>query len=153
MYNSYVKKIKTKPEREICLFILNLMETNKLKHLEFIQGIINRMAHNSFIIKGWLLTIITALIAISINKDTNDLITVTFIPIIIFWFLDAFFLRQERLFRHLYNKVRKQKENKIDFSMRTDGNLECYLSVFFSLTLSWYYFGIILIITSIYFLI
>ena len=129
------------------------MEANKLKHLEFIQGIINRMAHNSFIIKGWLLTIVTALIAISMERGIYDLISVIYIPIIIFWFLDAYFLRQERLFRHLYDKVRMQTEKEIDFSMKTNSKEECYLAVLFSITLRWFYIPIILITTSIYFLI
>lgn len=30
---------------------------NKLKHLELIQGVINRMASNSFKLKGWAVTL------------------------------------------------------------------------------------------------
>ena len=36
----------------------------KLKHLEFIQNAINRMASNSFIIKGWCITLIVGLFAL-----------------------------------------------------------------------------------------
>jgi len=43
---------------------------NKIKHLEFIQTIINRMAANSFLIKGWAITLVAALFALS-SKDTN----------------------------------------------------------------------------------
>jgi len=31
-----------------------------IKELEIIQGIINRMAYNSFIIKGWTITLVVA---------------------------------------------------------------------------------------------
>ena len=40
----------------------------KLKHLEFIQKTIERMAKNSFLLKGWSLTLTTALIAISVKE-------------------------------------------------------------------------------------
>ena len=43
---------------------------NKLKHLEFIQTVINRMAGNCFLLKGWAITLVAALFALS-AKDTN----------------------------------------------------------------------------------
>jgi hypothetical protein len=39
----------------------------KLKHLEFIQNTISRMAHNSFLLKGWAITMLGALLGL--NKD------------------------------------------------------------------------------------
>ena len=36
-----------------------------------------------------------------------------------FWALDAYFLRQERLFRKLYDRIRTLDSSKVDFSMRT----------------------------------
>ena len=89
----------------------------KIKHLEFIQTIINRMAGNSFLIKGWAITLVAALFALS-SKDANKNYTIiSFLPIIIFWILDAYFLSRERAFRCLYDKVRNLDENKIDFSL------------------------------------
>ena len=41
-------------------------------------------------------------------------------PIVVFWFLDAYYLLQERLYRALYNKVRIMKEEDIDFDMNTN---------------------------------
>ena len=37
---------------------------NKIKHLEFIQTVITRMNQNSFQIKGWMITIVSALLAL-----------------------------------------------------------------------------------------
>jgi uncharacterized membrane protein len=89
----------------------------KIKHLEFIQTIINRMAGNSFLIKGWAITLVAALFALS-SKDANkNYIIISFLPVIIFWILDAYFLSRERAFRCLYDKVRNLDENKIDFSL------------------------------------
>jgi len=90
---------------------------NKIKHLEFIQTIINRMAGNSFLIKGWAITLVAALFALS-SKDANkNYILISFLPVIIFWILDAYFLSRERAFRCLYDKVRNLDENKVDFSL------------------------------------
>ena len=36
---------------------------NKRKHLEFIQDVINRMARNSFMLKGWTVLVVGAIIA------------------------------------------------------------------------------------------
>ena len=37
----------------------------KLKHLEFIQGAVGRMASNLFLLKGWTITLIAALFALA----------------------------------------------------------------------------------------
>jgi len=92
---------------------------NKLKHMEMIQNIINRMASNSFLIKGWCVTLVAAVFALSARDSNTSFIAVAFFPTLIFWILDAYFLQQERLFRKLYDKVRTSDENSIDFSMNT----------------------------------
>ena len=71
------------------------------KRAEIHQGIINRMAQNSFTIKGWAVTVITALLAFG-NKDTERYFAVlAFYPTLAFWGLDAYFLMKERQFRSL----------------------------------------------------
>ena len=57
---------------------------NKIKHLEMIQAVINRMASNSFMLKGWALTLVAGIMALS-AKDTDKMyFLVAYIPIIIF---------------------------------------------------------------------
>jgi hypothetical protein len=93
---------------------------SKLKYLEMIQGVINRMANNSFLLKGWSVILISALFALA-AKDTNIyFVYLAYFPAIAFWSLDGFYLRQERLYRKIYDKVRTQKEEEIDFSMNTN---------------------------------
>jgi len=116
---------------------------SKLKHLEFIQGVINRMAGNSFFLKGWAITLIAALFALS-AKDTNPkYIYIAYFPVIIFWILDGYFLSQERLFRDLYNEVRRLKNDDINFSMDTSkykkNKRNGWLSSIFSTTLRLFY--------------
>ena len=89
----------------------------KLAHLEMIQAVITRMASNSFALKGWAVTLVAGLFALS-SKDANQFYyLVTYIPIVVFWYLDAYYLCQERMYRNLYEKVRELDEDKIDFSM------------------------------------
>lgn len=95
------------------------MNVNKHKHMDYIQEVINRMASNSFQMKGWAVTVITVLFAISIGSGGWKIHLVGTGVIFIFWGLNAYYLRQERLFRKLYDKVRKQKDDEIDYSMDT----------------------------------
>lgn len=91
---------------------------NKRKHLEFIQEVINRMASNLFFLRGWTITLIAALLAIFVKgSDSHYIIYFLLALTLVFWILDGYFLSQERLYRDLYNDVRKLSEAKIDFSM------------------------------------
>jgi len=91
----------------------------KIKHLEFIQGVIDRMAQNSFLLKGWSVIIISALFAIAAKDSVKEFVYLGYFPAIIFWILDGYFLWQERLFRKLYDKTRLLNNENIDFSMST----------------------------------
>ena len=89
----------------------------KKDHLEMIQGIINRISNNSFLLKGWAVTLVAGIFALA-NKDSDKTyFLIAYVPIIVFWGLDAYYLRQERLFRKLYNKICSVAEFEINFSM------------------------------------
>ncbi|AKM83512.1 hypothetical protein A2422_01410 [Candidatus Woesebacteria bacterium RIFOXYC1_FULL_31_51] len=126
---------------------------NKIKHLEMIQSIINRMAGNLFFLKGWAISIIAALLAL-FAKDLNQKYSlIAIFLLIIFWTMDGFFLSQERLFRGLYEDVAKRKENKIDFSM----DIKKYrkfakntlVFTIFSKTLLWFYLPLTIAMISV----
>lgn len=87
----------------------------KIAHLNMIQGIIARMADNSFKIKGWIITFIIALSAISINNKDENYFFIGLILILGFCCLDIFYFRQENLFRTLYKDIANKDEEKIDF--------------------------------------
>ena len=126
----------------------------KLKHLEFIQNAINRMANNSFIIKGWCITLVVALIALLEKENINkDYIPFSFIPLLFFWFLDAFFLKTERQYRRLYADVSKKGKKEIDFSMDIKPYKECYGEALFSRTLLPFYLPLIGIVLVIIFIV
>jgi len=75
-------------------------------YLSMIQEVISRMANNSFLVKGWAITIISAILSFAAAKKLNPSIyfmaaTVT----IAFCIIDCFYLRTEKLYRNLYKKV------------------------------------------------
>ncbi|MCL6563664.1 MAG: hypothetical protein K6U87_11700 [Firmicutes bacterium] len=122
------------------------MEDKRL-HLEFIQGVINRMARNSFLLKGWAVTLVSALLALSAGGGFKRDVIVAYLPLIGFWILDGYFLRQERLFRKLYDAVRVKGDEAIDYSMDTrpyQHEVDSWLKVALSQTLAVFY-GTILI--------
>ena len=127
---------------------------NKIKHLEIIQGVINRMAGNSFALKGWAVTLVAGIFALA-SKDADKLyFLVAYIPIIVFWGLDSYYLLQERLYRSLYEKVRFLPEDKIDFSMKASAKefkskKNTFWDCFISTTELWFYFPLALVSTGI----
>ena len=88
----------------------------KLKHLEFIQGVINRLAANSFQMKGWSVVLVAAILVLLARESRLDAAFIALVPVLVFWGLDGYFLWQERLYRALYDHVRTS-ETCIDFSM------------------------------------
>lgn len=126
---------------------------NKRKHLEFIQDVINRMARGSFLMKGWCITIVAALIALATKENNSNFVVVTIIPIVMFWILDGYFLFQERLYRALYDEVRIKKEEQIDYSMNTSsfmGGRKTWFRSMFSKTLNLLYVALISLVCIIY---
>lgn len=132
----------------------------KIQYLQMIQGIITRMAGNSFLLKGWAVTLVAGIFALASNDTNKVYFLIAYIPILIFWGLDAYYLRQERLYRQLYNLARDKGEQQIDFSMDTSpseiqNEKTCYYNCFFSITELWFYLplaflsAIIIIITHI----
>ena len=121
--------------------------SKKQSHLEMIQGIVNRLSHNSFLLKGWTVVLVSAMFALA-AKDKNALfIYLAYFPSIAFWCLDGYFLWQERLFRALYEHVRVMKEEDIDYSMNVnnaDISGITWASAFFSKTLIIFH-GVILV--------
>src|SRR4051794_15999345 len=77
------------------------------------------MSKNSFLLKGWGVTLVSALFALAAKDANKQYILLAYFPIITFWLLDGYFLSQERKCRALYDQVRVLPPDKIDFSMDT----------------------------------
>lgn len=73
-----------------------------------IQAVINRMANNSFLLKRWAVTFIAGIFVLS-GKDEDKLyFLITYIPVLVFWGLDFYYLLQERLYRFLWKMLLKK---------------------------------------------
>lgn len=90
------------------------LESKIHKEIDLVQEIIKRQSQNSFQIKSWLMAILTAIIVIGkdsilMNQSTKinaiALNVFLFLPIFCFWYLDAFFLSKERLYREVYKWI------------------------------------------------
>lgn len=123
----------------------------KLKHLEFIQNTITRMNSNSFLIKGWAMTLVSALFALAAKDANINYVLISYIVIPVFWLLDGFYISKERQYRDLYSDVAQKSENGVDFNMDASvynqGN-RTWISGIFSKTL-WPFYGVSTIVTLI----
>ncbi len=99
------------------------MKEDVVKHLELVQGVVTRMAANSFLLKGWTVTLTAALFALAAKDSNATFAVIALLPALSFWGLDAYYLRQERLFRKLYDELRLASDETLrkvePFSMST----------------------------------
>lgn len=132
------------------------MNEERIKHLDFIQNIITRMNTNSFQIKEWTVVLVSAMLALYVSTKNNCFILLGILPSLLFWFLDTYYLTQERKFRGLYNDVagttEDPKEIKL-FEMRPDLYVDgkySYWNVFRSETIENFYGSITIILICLY---
>lgn len=82
-----------------------MAETKKAQHREFVQAVITRMNTNSFQLKGMMITITAAFLAIYASNPKLIFIILPVPIACLFWFLDAYYLQLERKFRGVYNDI------------------------------------------------
>lgn len=152
----------------------SLDKENLHKEIDLIQDCIKRMAHNSFLLKGWTISIVAVVLALSEkNVSPYFLVLVVLVPLISFWYLDAFFLYTEKLYRKMYewviaersksnnekmydlnphrfkDQLRVKKWNKEKKVMEETNRLESEWTVMWSKTLRCFYFIPIVLIMMI----
>ena len=92
------------------------------------------------------ITIVAAFLAVYAVTNIADFLLIPILPIILFWFLDSYYLQQERKFRGLYNDIANVSRSPQDirpFEMRLDlykGGKYQFIKVFFSRTIYPIYF-------------
>lgn len=118
-----------------------------IAHMSMIQGIITRLETNAFTLKALAMTLATAVLAFSGSVKNPSWVypLAGCFPVLIFWIMDAKYLRLGRLFRHLFNAVRLGEVIE-PFNM----NIQPYfdreqsvLRIAFSWSVFWFYFSII----------
>jgi hypothetical protein len=118
------------------------------KEIEIIQEIIKRMAYNSFMIKGWAVTLVVVTLLL---RGTKIQAFIAFIPLFVFWFLDAYFLWQERMYRKLYDWVVRNRWETDEYlfdlnAYRFRNEVQSRLRIMFSITLVWFYGSVTLLV-------
>ena len=84
-----------------------------LKEIDLLQDCITRMAHNSFMIKGWVLTIVVSVVALlpqKVNLSQDAIRNTCLLCIFAFFILDSYNIFLERCYRVKYDWVIKNRE-------------------------------------------
>lgn len=89
----------------------------RIKHLQLIQDVISRLGTDGFLVKGWALTVAGIFLGFAVNSNDAWLAFASLFPTLVFWGLDGYFLRAERLFRALYERIRKRTDYVPPFFM------------------------------------
>ena len=119
------------------------------KHLTLVQGVVNRLAGNSFSLKGWSVTLVSALLALAAKDAEPRLVAVALLPALTFWGLDGYFLAQERLFRRLYARLIDPTQQIPAFSMATEPFTAAeWRGATFSLTLRLFHGAVLAVIVG-----
>ncbi len=93
------------------------MNEDKRFHLQFIQDVITRMNSNSTSMKNWMIAIVSALLALYANSSNITYIWVALAPVGLFWLFDTYYLKMERQYRKLYEKVVADDQSVKPFCM------------------------------------
>lgn len=97
---------------------INQFRQDRREHLSMIQNTISRMSTNSFLTRGWSVTIFTGLYTLYATKQNDFLLGVIIAVVCIFWLMDSYYLGLERAYRDLYDDVRGAQSTVTDFNMQ-----------------------------------
>lgn len=92
-------------------------EEDRRKHLDFIQAVVTRMSAASSSAKGWLLPVATATYGFALTQHSRSVTLLGLAAVVLFMFLDANYLRQERAYRRLYDTVARGTRAVPQFSL------------------------------------
>ena len=128
----------------------NLEDSAYYEYFKIVQNTINRLASNSFLIKAWTITLIGSISILTFSILNTIIFTVLIGIVIVFWILDSYYLKMERLYRELYQD-NVDKFNTLDrrieillFDMKTEiyKNKVKLVKVIFSKTESLFYISL-----------
>ena len=93
----------------------------RIKHLEMIQGVVNRMAGNCAATKRYCIIAVAAGFAIHRTIGNSQTILAIIVMAVVFWLLDSRYLQQENWFRDVYDAVRREPDGqRPDFRLTPD---------------------------------
>jgi len=119
-----------------------------IEEIKIVQDIIKRMANNSSSVKTWAVTLVVATLLIKGNSNHTF---VAFIPLLSFWFLDAYYLQQEKLYREVHKWIVEYRVTHDDdlFNMdasRFRNNVKSVFKLMFSISVWPIYLGILILL-------
>jgi hypothetical protein len=85
------------------------LEPDRIKHLEMIQAVVARLANEAALIRGWALTVSSAFFGFAAQSLSSRVAAVGILPVLAFWGLNAYYLRAERQYRNLFDRVRNRE--------------------------------------------
>ncbi|MET3973178.1 hypothetical protein [Bradyrhizobium sp. S3.9.1] len=74
-------------------------------HINVVQGIINRLANNSSTCKTWCVALVGAFLSLAGATHNPTIAGSVLVPIVVFGFVDAMYLAQEKAYRDLYERI------------------------------------------------
>ena len=77
----------------------------RIAHLNMLQAIVTRLAGNSAQCKTWCVAIVSALFGLAGATKSGRIAVAAIIPILVFGFVDAAYLANERAYRDLYSRI------------------------------------------------
>ncbi len=92
--------------------------TERIAYLQMIESIIDRMSNKSGNIKGFAVSIVAGVTALSFKETSPYVLVLSFMTILIFLWLDLYYLGMERKYKYFYKQVCKGR--KIDFCLSLD---------------------------------
>lgn len=125
------------------------MNNDLIEELKIYQDIIKRLAENSFKIKAWTVTLIVGILLF--KEIDNELLLISTIPVISFWYIDSYYVYLERFYRDTYTDIVLHKNPKrIPFLIPgTKASFKkTAKTMFSSFSVSFFYVVIILIIVT-----
>jgi hypothetical protein len=92
---------------------VNFDSSSVQNYLNLLQGVVTRMASNSSNCKSLCITLVSAIVVVITEKGKPDFAWITLIPILLFCFLDAYYLGLEQGFRCTYNEFVKRVQDGV----------------------------------------
>jgi hypothetical protein len=132
-------------ENEMSSFTKEELKEFMIEELRIVQDIIKRMSLNSILIKSWTIILVVASLFLKSEKFQT---IIAFIPILIFWYLDAHFLWLERLYRRVYDWIRINRLNTDEYLFDMDykkfiKDEQSRVKLMLSFPLGWFYISIL----------
>jgi hypothetical protein len=127
------------------------MTEDQRKYFELIQAVVSRLAGNSFSIKGWAVGLVAILGGFAAKDSDPRFAFGLWLPALCFWGLDAYYLRQERLFRALYNAATAPGSTVAVYSMNImpyQAQIPSVIKVAFSRTILWLHMPILIFVLT-----